>query len=1483
MSFFSRKKNHNQNQNQSQPQQQQTPASTSAAQVTIAQPPSQALAQLAANKDPPHPVQQQSGSLRDANPLDAPSGNNGSSLSQGSQQSQRPQNRGNPPSNPAQQPQPPTMSQPSSSSQSTSRPAYPWSARRLQLPPPVVLNRPGLNPPTSPSPSPFPRYGHALPATATTGGDLFLFGGLVHELPRNDLYLFSTTNLSATLLQTGGEIPSPRVGHASALVSSVLIVWGGDTKADSKSKPTDPQDDGLYLLNINTREWTKVTVHGPAPVGRYGHAVAMIASKFFVFGGQVDRDFLNDLWSFDLNSLRTKAVWERYEPATPDRPPPRTGHVCVTFGERIIIFGGTDGQYHYNDTWVFDINTRTWSELQCIGFIPSPREGHAAALVDDVMYVFGGRGVDGNDLSDLAAFKISNQRWYMFQNMGPSPSGRSGHAMASMGTRVYVLGGESSAPSRAEDATVINVLDTKHIKYPDSSKPPPTTGAAGPPRKQIGAPQPGQQPTGPINGARSPSPHGANPEEVRRAVSPPNARVPNKPVNGIANPPFPVNGKGKAPARPRRDDDDVAGTDDGHDTATTESHTSRERAMSPENLSQLGHPRAKSPGSVASRAMSPANGSMEYVNGHVPNIANVTAGIAARSASPLTVDRSKPPPDAFYQSSANGSPTGGAFHRPGTANGSVSSMSADAVRELKAKEAELDGMKKKLAWMKEALSKAVRSGYIYQTTDASPTDMVNGVSNSPEDTKRSEMILQFKQFKAHIQTTLTDQAKQASDRVAEAERQRESAMHEAAYYRTKLAAFEASNDSDVAKAERERVSALETQVSNMMTERWSQDRQMSELSDALALQTRLCEDADARAADAIKRAEKLNENQTRLSQQNTTLLEANNRLEAQLREYSEKLLSQTSLLEQKLADESNVQAQLEELKLSRDQHVRALEQASAAIQATSARNEDTEAQQQRAREQITSLEADLAEIRGELETRTTEVESVRAQLREVENSWAKSREEADAFRALTTGRLGEILDSHRDLKSDEDRLVRAHMDKVQTLENEANSLRQLLSDTNIRLEDVSGQLFEERRRNRETDTEQSQLRAQIIGLRSQLYNAMHDSGSLGKDLSEKESELQEKSKLAADATLRLNMLRGYLSENGILLDEDMRPQFNGSSASEAIADLEQRLSERTRQHEDAERELSQLSRQKAELENRLSAVTSELDSLRANSHSSSRTHEAEARAIEIERKLEETERGYKSRMQQMEEDYQLAVHYVKGTEKMMRRMRDELTKQKKTNTELQADLDASRAGVKTPDLAARARGINGRSTPSSDEGSEALRSQFIDSQRQVQRLHNENKDLRSRLDSLEKDLENLRDELVASRRESDDRLVQIEELNHDVKRLKESLVVARNGSDETLAERLSNENLNLRRENEQLSHKIELLLEVDQPTFGQGRPLSGRRASTSSSENALAFEHLSTELDDWQRQLASSMSTRRPTSDYNDSDHLYERTRSPRS
>lgn len=76
---------------------------------------------------------------------------------------------------------------------------------------------------------------------------------------KNDLYVLNcalvagvqqagnAAPLGVGLVETRGEIPGQRVGHASVGVGNVLIVWGGDTK----SRPEDRQDDGLYLLNLS--------------------------------------------------------------------------------------------------------------------------------------------------------------------------------------------------------------------------------------------------------------------------------------------------------------------------------------------------------------------------------------------------------------------------------------------------------------------------------------------------------------------------------------------------------------------------------------------------------------------------------------------------------------------------------------------------------------------------------------------------------------------------------------------------------------------------------------------------------------------------------------------------------------------------------------------------------------------------------------------------------------------------------------------------------------------------------------------------------------------------------------------------------------------------------------------------------------------------------------------------------------------------------
>ncbi|KAJ3575989.1 hypothetical protein NP233_g747 [Leucocoprinus birnbaumii] len=1442
MSFFSRKKH-----NQSQPSNN----------VTVAQLPSQALAQLSSNNG--------SGSLRGDNSLGdvdmpPPAGRprNGSSPGNGLQVV-------NP--TPA---QPPPQQQShhnnhllssSSSRRHQDNSNSHHNVHQLILGPtavssffPLVSNQ---TEPTilqlrlPPRPRPSPRYGHALPASTTAGGDLYIFGGLVRESARNDLYLYSTKENAATMLQCGGEIPSPRVGHASSLISNVLIVWGGDTKTDSSSRGNEPHDDGLYLLNLVSRDWTRVTVHGQAPIGRYGHAVAIIGTTFFVVGGQVDGLFLNDIWAFDLNTLRTRATWEQLESTSLEKPAPRTGHICVPYQDRLIIFGGTDGQYHYNDIWSFDLKSRKWAELQCIGHIPSPREGHAAAIVDDVIYVFGGRGVDGKDLGDLAAFKISKQRWFRFENMGPTPSGRSGHAMASMGTKVFVLGGESFVPFKADDSDLIYVLDSKHIKYPPPDAPIP--------ERKASVSQTGNTP--PQTNGRPMSPPDASiqqAEDPRRAISPSS----NVRANGMVQQAFGVNNKGKAPMRPRREDESTegsieAGTTDSHSQA--HSHSQHSRAISPDQLRQQAQ-RARSPQSgSASRTVSP-NGEM-YETRQPPNMVGVSMGLNGSASvgrgspaisavtgrmSPATMNNSttgRSSPLVNYSTShQNGSSPAinGAFPRGG-GNGSVGSVAADLVKDLKAKDMELDGLKRQMSWMKEALSKATKAGYVLSD-------------------RQGDAGFDCRWCRAEVQAAMAEQAKQTSERIAEAERHKNSASQEAAYYRSKLAALEANNDAEITRIERDRIAYLEQSMTNLMSERWIQDRKIGELTDSLALQTSLCQQAEVRVDDALKRADMMEEAHKRAVQSHTELQEKFKVLEHKHREHGDRYVAQSSLLEQRDADEVTLRSQVDELTRTRDQHIRALEQARDALHAASGRAEEVDGQYQRAQEQIKELEHTVAEMKGEIETLTSEADMARARLTDVELSWAKSREEADALRAFTTGSLGQLLDTHRDLKTDEDRVVRGYDAKIQAMDVETQNLRMRLKESDDKADEALHQLEDEKKRVLEQKTEQVSLRALVVNLRGQLSSALSDAGKLRKDLSERDMSLQEKIKEALAANMKLHTLRNYLTDNGISVDEDdLRPSSRShASPSPVVADLESKLAEKTRQHENAERELAQVLRRTRDAEAQVNMLTSELGRVRSNSRSGSGDGDSDLRVQDVERKLAEAEQNHAAQIRQMEEDYRLAVHYVKGTEKMMRKMREELTKQKSVNAQLSTDLEIARSGRPMR---------NGRTTPSEDE----LSRQLIEAQRQAQRLHSENKDLRSRIETLEKDIELLRDKLVVSQRESDDRLSQVEELQHDVERLKESLVIARGGHSETLLEKLNNENSDLRRENEQLSHKIELLLDVDRPDFGN-RPISGisgQRTSMSSSDHALAYEHFSSELDDWQRHMVapSSLSHRRQLSE----------------
>ena len=101
-------------------------------------------------------------------------------------------------------------------------------------------------PQSGPSPSPLPRYSHTLTATTAAPGEIFLFGGRIRDCTSNDLYVISTRDFSATLLQTSGEVPAPRFAHVAALTSTSLLICGGM----GVNYGDVLKDNSLYLLNL---------------------------------------------------------------------------------------------------------------------------------------------------------------------------------------------------------------------------------------------------------------------------------------------------------------------------------------------------------------------------------------------------------------------------------------------------------------------------------------------------------------------------------------------------------------------------------------------------------------------------------------------------------------------------------------------------------------------------------------------------------------------------------------------------------------------------------------------------------------------------------------------------------------------------------------------------------------------------------------------------------------------------------------------------------------------------------------------------------------------------------------------------------------------------------------------------------------------------------------------------------------------------------
>ncbi|KAE9404362.1 hypothetical protein BT96DRAFT_989418 [Gymnopus androsaceus JB14] len=259
--------------------------------------------------------------------------------------------------------------------------------------------------------SEFPRYGLALPETAIPNGELYLFGSL-----------------------TSGDIPSLRVGHASVIVTTDLIVWGGDTDTDdgrvSKMVRLTGSSSTIFGLLILIRAAFPSIFSVDSIIDEDLPPAYTPAPNSYEGGETIE---YGPARLFQNASLSPLSQRELIKPTSPERPAQRTGHIYLP--------NQTVDRNRWT-TWPFDLATRKWSELTCIGFIPLPREGHAAALIND--------GTCLKTWNQLPADALDI----------------AGHAMASFGARVFVLGGESFTPTESEEGKICACLGYERYQVP---------------------------------------------------------------------------------------------------------------------------------------------------------------------------------------------------------------------------------------------------------------------------------------------------------------------------------------------------------------------------------------------------------------------------------------------------------------------------------------------------------------------------------------------------------------------------------------------------------------------------------------------------------------------------------------------------------------------------------------------------------------------------------------------------------------------------------------------------------------------------------------------------------------------------------------------------------------------------------------------------------------------------------------------------------
>jgi N-acetylneuraminic acid mutarotase len=156
--------------------------------------------------------------------------------------------------------------------------------------------------------------------------------------------------------------------------------------------------------------WQQLAADAPGPFARWDHTIAADdeAKQLIVFGGR-DANYaaLNDTWIFDLDAR----TWTQIDS---DAPAPRFGHAVAVdqATRRLYLFGGQNQDAFFNDTWQFDLESREWRQLDTgEQTAPSPRYGLAGILDGTGGFIVSHGFTFEGRFDDTWSFDLEERSW----------------------------------------------------------------------------------------------------------------------------------------------------------------------------------------------------------------------------------------------------------------------------------------------------------------------------------------------------------------------------------------------------------------------------------------------------------------------------------------------------------------------------------------------------------------------------------------------------------------------------------------------------------------------------------------------------------------------------------------------------------------------------------------------------------------------------------------------------------------------------------------------------------------------------------------------------------------------------------------------------------------------------------------------------------------------------------------------------------------